>query len=256
MASRRTPPPAGPTVRGRSGPGGAGEGSPGPDLRGEGGRRSVRTPETSSLPYPETGAVINRSGRGRGELPGQFGDLHHGWPWPFARCMQHTGPGQRPSAGRRQQVLGDRVDVQLAGPRVVGGHHEGGRRAPKCFDQCVEVEVGSVLDPSGPRLDLDDGHRGPVLGGPADGQVHPGRQLDGTAGQTAPAVPLAYAATRPAPGPASAGPGRRPGARPPPAARPARAVASARSTRPVPPDGRRRTARPGRPPSGRRSTRP
>ncbi len=114
-----------------------------------------------------------------------------GWPCrlgsaPSARSRQQPGPGQGPPGRPHQELVGDRVDVQLAGPRVVGGHHERRGRAPKRLEQGVEVEVGPVLGPAGPRLHLDDGHRGLVARRTADGQVDPGRQLDGAAGQPDP----------------------------------------------------------------------
>ena len=105
---------------------------------------------------------------------------------PGGQVAEQAGPRQGPPGRPHQQLVGHRVDVELAGPGVVGGHHEGRGRAPQRLEQGVEVEVGAVLDPTGPRLDLDDGHRGLVAGRTADGQVDPGRQLDRSVGQADP----------------------------------------------------------------------
>ena len=107
---------------------------------------------------------------------------------PQVRRMR-SGPGQRAAGRRHQELVGDRVDVQLTGPRVVGGHHE--RAAPGCAAPRPGRRSGGRRGARAggtPSLTSTRATDASSLRRPADGQVDPWPRARRAAGQRAPAA--------------------------------------------------------------------
>ena len=102
--------------------------SPAPDSRG-----SRRSPIRAA---PSTVPAAPGAGRATGSAP------------PASSASRRAPISVRRAAV--EQLVGDRVHVQLAGPRVVGRHHKRWGRAPQGLEEGVEVEVGPVLGPPRP----------------------------------------------------------------------------------------------------------
>ena len=211
-----------PGVRGGSAPDAGGEVPPRAAHRRTGPRRHRRCPRRGVSgpgrrrrhPRSWTGGA-DQPGRGRpgpGVTPPARGERRPPW------CRPPQGTAVRPGAGGRTAQAEHHEPVCAVGsaPRPAHASRPGsvGPPRPACPGsptrrplrrsgssrwrprrvapgsagprQCVEPDVIAVRRPACTGLDLDDGHRGLVLGGTSDGQVYTGGQLDHAAGQPDP----------------------------------------------------------------------
>ena len=104
-----------------------------------------------------------------------------GWASAPARRPRPAGTSggggdHHPLQGTDEDVFADRLDVELARRRVVGGHPERRRAGSKGLEQGVEVEVGTVFESARSGLHLDEADRRLVRRGTAEGQVDHARQ--------------------------------------------------------------------------------
>ena len=78
------------------------------------------------------------------------------------------GARQRP----HKRVLPDRFGVELTRAAVVRGDPERRGAAAQRLEQCVEMQIGAVLDASGARFELDQTYRGPLLSRAAEHEIY------------------------------------------------------------------------------------